>query len=239
VHTTESTDDSKLPSFWVALAPLLTIFILNFVLVRFVFVASNPNIMARFAPFGGLNNNWSLIIALFSGILLSLFLFRKQIGNIDATLGLVSRGAESSLTPLFNTALIIGFGGVIKMTAAFEVIKHFIFGLEIPGLFKVALATGMMSAITGSSSGGAGIALDAFKDSFLAMGLDPQAIHRIMLVAAGGLDTLPHCGAVVTLLGVCAVSPRKSYADIGMVTVVGPVIATIAMIGFNLMTGLV
>ncbi len=239
VSVTATTDDSNLPSFWVALAPLLVIFILNFVLVRFVFIDRNEGIMARFAPFGGLNNNWPLIIALFSGILLSLFLFRKQIGTIDATLSLVSRGAESSLLPLFNTALIIGFGGVVKLTGAFEVIKQFIFGLEIPGLFKVAISTGMLSAITGSSSGGAGIALEAFKDQFLAMGLNPEAIHRVMLVAAGGLDTLPHCGAVVTLLGVCAVSPRKSYADIGMVTVVGPLIATIAMIGFHLTTGLV
>ncbi len=49
-------------------------------------------------------------------------------------------------------------------------------------------------------------------------------------VASGGLDSLPHCGAVITLLAVCKMTHKDSYGDVGMVTCVIPVAATIVIV---------
>ena len=47
---------------------------------------------------------------------------------------------------------------------------------------------------------------------------------------AGTLDSLPHNGAVVTLLAVCNSTHRESYMDIVMVSIVGGLLALAAVI---------
>lgn len=63
-----------------------------------------------------------------------------------------------------------------------------------------------------------------------ATGVNPEAMHRIAIMAAGGLDTFPHCGAVITLLAVCGLTHKESYKDIAVCTMVIPLIATIVCI---------
>ena len=58
-----------------------------------------------------------------------------------------------------------------------------------------------------------------------AAGISPELLHRVATIACGGLDSLPHNGAVITLLGICRLSHQESYLDIFMVSVVGPLIA--------------
>lgn len=65
---------------------------------------------------------------------------------------------------------------------------------------------------------------------YMEMGIAPEVLHRICSVASGGLDSLPHSGAVITLLMVMGVTHREGYKDLGVVTVVFPIIATIAII---------
>jgi H+/gluconate symporter-like permease len=62
-------------------------------------------------------------------------------------------------------------------------------------------------------------------------------MHRVAVIGAGTLDTLPHNGAVVTLLALCGASHRDSYFDIVMVGIVGPVVALIAVIGLGAALG--
>ena len=69
--------------------------------------------------------------------------------------------------------------------------------------------------------------------------LDPQMLHRIASLACGGLDSLPHNGAVITLLAVCGLTHKESYLDIGITTVVITVIMSFVMIAFHAITGLV
>ena len=230
----ETVKEEVLPSFIASIIPILLIFILNWVLVNVVF--NSDSSLAKYADFGGVDGNWPVTVALSIAIVLSIFLYRKQIPDIKS---LLTMGANSSLAPIFNTAVIVGFGGVIKNTVAFEMMKQWILALAIPGLSKVAISTSLVSAIVGSSSGGAGIALEALSGDFLAMGLNPEAIHRVMLVAAGGLDTLPHCGAVITLLAVCKINHKEAYLDIGMLTVIIPIFATVSIILLHLATGIV
>lgn len=224
----------NLPSVGAAFTPIISIFIVNWLLINFVF--KREDIKEYFKPFGGIDGNWPVTIALGFAILISIFLFKSRIKNLKT---LINVGAENSLGPIVNTAMIVGFGGVVKATAAFEIIKTWVLGLPVSGLFKVAISTSIMAGITGSSSGGTGIALDALTSSFLSMGLNPEVIHRVMLIGAGGLDSLPHCGAVITLLAVTGITHYKGYKDIGIVTVVLPVLAAILIIIIHSLTGLV
>jgi H+/gluconate symporter-like permease len=61
-------------------------------------------------------------------------------------------------------------------------------------------------------------------------GIDAALMHRVAVIGAGTLDSLPHNGAVVTLLAVCGSSHRESYLDITMVAIVGAIIALVAVI---------
>lgn len=218
-------DNSNLPSVGLSFSPIILIFILNYVFVNIIFTAERK---AYFKPFGGYDGNWPVTIALMVAIIFSIIVFKSRIKNLKT---LINSGAESSIAPILNTAMIVGFGGVVKLTAAFVVLKDWVLGLNVTGLYKVFISTSIMAGITGSSSGGVGIALDALGDNFLAMKeISPEVIHRVMLIGAGGLDSLPHCGAVITLLAVCGMTHSKSYKDIGVVTVILPVFAALLVI---------
>ena len=47
-----------------------------------------------------------------------------------------------------------------------------------------------------------------------------EVLHRVAAMASGGMDTLPHNGAVITLLTVTGLTHRQSYRDIFAITVI-------------------
>ena len=101
-------------------------------------------------------------------------------------------------------------------------------------LVSLALATNVLAALTGSASGGLTIALDALGETYMRLAaelnIDPALMHRVAVIGAGTLDSLPHNGAVVTLLAVCGSDHRQSYLDIVMVGIVSAIIALVAVI---------
>jgi len=68
-------------------------------------------------------------------------------------------------------------------------------------------------------------------------GIDPALLHRVAVIGSGTLDSLPHNGAVVTLLSVCGTTHRESYLDIVMVAVVSAIIALVAVIALGSVFG--
>jgi H+/gluconate symporter-like permease len=141
----------------------------------------------------------------------------------------------SSLLPIFNTASEVGYGTVIASLAAFALIRDKLVALW-PGqpLLTEAVAINAMAGITGSASGGLGIALAAMGETFVdmatAVGVSPELLHRVAVIASGGLDSLPHNGAVITLLVICGLTHRESYADIFVVSIVVPVLSLAAIL---------
>jgi H+/gluconate symporter-like permease len=85
------------------------------------------------------------------------------------------------------------------------------------------------------------IALNALGDDLRTMaeqeGVAMEAMHRLTAMAAGRFDTLPHSGAVVTLLIVCGLTHRQSYKDLGVVTLVIPVIVVVALVSLVSVVG--
>ena len=97
-----------------------------------------------------------------------------------------------------------------------------------------AISTSVLAGVTGSASGCMSIALATFADTFSkqaeAMGISHEVLHRVVAVASGGMDTLPHNGAVITLLAVTGMTHKESYVDIGMNTVIIPLISCVVII---------
>ena len=149
----------------------------------------------------------------------------------------VSRGAQSSLMPVFNAASEFGYGSTIAALAGFTAVKTWMIGLApSQPLISEAISVNVLAGITGSASGGLSIALEAMGKSYLdrglAAGIDPEVMHRVASLSCGGLDTLPHNGAVITLLIICGATHKQSYWDIAMVSVIGPILSTIIVIAF-------
>lgn len=116
--------------------------------------------------------------------------------------------------------------------------------MDFPRRRSAGLARGganLLSALTGWASGGLTIALEALGGPFMAMAdayaVNPSLLHRVAVIAAGTVDSLPHHGAVVTPLAVCGSTHKASYRDVVMVAVVGAIVALVAVIVLGTLFG--
>jgi H+/gluconate symporter-like permease len=169
--------------------------------------------------------------ALLLGSLSALLLFpaaRRQV------LGAFGHGTQEAVLPLFNTAAVIGFGGVVTHTAGFEQFTHAMLETPLPPLLSMFSSISVVSGITGSASGGLQIFMATMAQDYLAMGIEPAVLHRLVTMAAGGFDSLPHCGAVVAMLAITGLTHREAYREVFATTVVIPVVATLLTIGVAL-----
>jgi H+/gluconate symporter-like permease len=150
-------------------------------------------------------------------------------------------GANASVLPVLSVASLVGFGAVIAALPAFELVRDWVLSIEGGPLVSLAVSTNVLAALTGSASGGLTIALDALGATYMQLaaelGIDPALMHRVAVIGAGTLDSLPHNGAVVTLLAVCGSTHGKSYFDIVMVGIVGALVALVAVIVLGTMFG--
>jgi H+/gluconate symporter-like permease len=146
-----------------------------------------------------------------------------------------------SLLASMNTASEYGFGAVIAALPGFLVIQGALKSIPDP-LINEAITVTTLAGITGSASGGMSIALAAMADQFIAAAqaanIPPEVLHRVAAMASGGMDTLPHNGAVITLLTVTGLTHKTSYKDIFVVTCI-KTLAVIVVIGVHYATGIV
>lgn len=230
-----------------AALPLITVLALNFILTK-VISGWDKEIMAGTAKLPLASAavpvaNWALILALIAGILLAILLSAKQFkarGNLQAAL---NGGAIGSLLAIMNTASEVGYGNVIRAMPGFAAVRDFLMSID-PGtpLLSEALAVNVLAGITGSASGGMSIALEAMGARYMEWaaqaGVSPELLHRVASMSSGGFDTMPHNGAVITLLAICGLTHKKSYPDIGMVSLVVPFMTTLVLIAVWTVLGL-
>ncbi|MGL5514433.1 MAG: GntP family permease, partial [Sporomusa sp.] len=142
------------------------------------------------------------------------------------------------------TASEVGYGTVIASLPGFKTIANAMLSIHIGNspLVSEAVTVTSIAGITGSASGGLAIALDLMAHHWLewanAINMSPEVLHRIASMASGGLDTLPHNGAVITLLAVCGLTHRESYPDIFAMTVLKTTMAFVA-IAFHTVFGII
>lgn len=219
-----------------AIAPVLLVLVLNYLLVTWLLPALDTGYLAE-SKFGGttighVRGLWAVMVSLAAAIVLLMLLQRQQLPNLNQSL---EHGASASVMPLLNTASQVGFGAVIASLAGFAVLRDAVLAIAPDNpLVSVSIAVNLLAGITGSASGGMSIALQTLGETWLSMGqtagIAPELLHRVTAIATGGLDALPHNGAVITLLGICGLSHRQSYADIFMVAVAIPVLALVVVV---------
>ena len=182
---------------------------------------------------------WAVEGALLIGIVCVLILAWRNIASqfAESTKPAVSGALLASM----NTASEYGFGAVIAALPGFLVVANALKSIPNP-LINEAVTVTALAGITGSASGGMSIALAAMADTFIAnanaAGIPMEVLHRVAAMASGGMDTLPHNGAVITLLAVTGLSHRQSYKDIFAITII-KTLAVFVIIGVYYATGLV
>lgn len=225
----EFIEDKDLPNPYLSVIPLLSILVISLILQKLVFpywdiagwVTKAPYNLSQSALVGTMNN-WALIIAMFVGIILNLAINPGRVkGNMMKTLNV---GAIGSLLAVMNVGSEVGYGTVIQKLPGFQTIGHALMGINAGGspLLSEAVTVNTLAGITGSASGGLGIALATFGKEYLdwahRVNISPELLHRVAAMASGGFDTLPHNGAVIVMLGIAGLTHKQAYKDIFAVT---------------------
>jgi H+/gluconate symporter-like permease len=181
---------------------------------------------------------WAVAVALATATAVLIALNYRRLPALRASM---DAGANASVLPVLSVASLVGFGAVVAALPAFGLVRDWVLSIGGGPLVSLATATNVLAALTGSASGGLTIALDALGSTYMSIaaerGIDPALMHRVAVIGSGTLDSLPHNGAVVTLLAVCGSSHRESYRDIVMVAIVGALIALAAVIALGSAVG--
>jgi len=239
-----------LPHPLLSVAPLVLVGVANFVLTKLIpgWYGDNYALTADALP--GLHapvtltiksviGIWAVEGALLLGILLTVATAFPRIRDTfaDGTKAAVG----GALLAAMNTASEYGFGGVIAALPGFLSVSQALRSVPDP-LVNAAVSVTSLAGITGSASGGMSIALAAMSDQFIkaaeAAHIPLEVMHRVVAMASGGMDTLPHNGAVITLLAVTGLTHRQSYRDIFGITVI-KTLAVFFVIAVYYLTGLV
>lgn len=237
VETSSASTSASTPSqdtkFTIALFPIVLMAGTNLLMAKWWLPDWRPGFLEN-AGYGLSSLNtvaglWAIISALALGVL---YLYAIQVWRTRTFAPAneaLNEGAKGSMLPILNTASEVGYGSVIAGLTGFAIIREFVLSIA-PGnpLVSEAVAVNVLAGITGSASGGMSIALQTLGADYLAraveLGISPELLHRIAVMASGCMDTLPHNGAVITLLGICQLTHRQAYSHIAMVTLVFPLL---------------
>ncbi len=202
-------DPMQLPSPWLSLLPLVIVLILSFIFHQSL-------------------KQSALIIALGGGLIATACCNWRYLRRpADA----LSDGAISALIAIANTAAVVGFGAVAKQTSGFIELVAMITSVPGSPLFSAAIAVTVIAGLTGSASGGQVIALPLLAPHYLAQGVNPDALHRVVALSSGALDSLPHNGYVVTTIrAICKDTHARAYLAMGAMTVIVPALGTVLAI---------
>jgi H+/gluconate symporter-like permease len=250
VNEPERVEAVALPHPALALLPLVVVGVANFAFTRMIPLWYGDSYTVAPAILPGVHAPvtatiktvvaiWSVEAALVLGILLTVATAFRRVGARFADGSKAAVGG--ALLAAMNTASEYGFGGVIAALPGFIVVGDALKRIPDP-LVNAAVSVSSLAGITGSASGGMSIALAAMSDLFIrgaeAAQIPLEVLHRVVAMASGGMDTLPHNGAVITLLAVTGLTHRESYREIFAVTLIKTA-AVFFVIGVYYLTGLV
>ncbi|TZF89344.1 GntP family permease [Cognatilysobacter lacus] len=241
--------DERLASPWIALLPLVFVGVTNRLFTARIpdlygkSTSFDPAVIGDAAPVvqetAKLAGIWAVEGALLVGIVAVLVLAWRPVTSrfVEGSRSAIAGALLASM----NTASEYGFGAVIAALPGFLTVARALSWIPDP-LVNTAVTVTAMAGITGSASGGMGIALAAMAKQFIeraqAAGIPMDVLHRVAAMASGGMDTLPHNGAVITVLAVTGLTHRQAYRDIFAVTVIKTA-AVAVVIALYYVTGLV
>ena len=217
--------ETKLPNAWLAISPLVVVFAMNKLFTSLIPAAFGPTNTVKLA---GLADPivtevpkviaiWAVEAALILGILTVIAL---AFGTMAAFRAGDKAAVAGSLLASMNTASEYGFGAVMRRCRAFSSSRSAARDSQSAGergdhRHVASRHHGLGIGRSEHCAGGDG---DEFLTAANAAGISPQVLHRVAAMASGGMDTLPHNGAVITLLAVTGLTHRQSYRDIFAIT---------------------
>ena len=234
--------EGTLPNFWVALLPIVLVISLNFIFTTYVIPAMDTSYLStpkfKNTPLSAVAGLWSIILAMIIACVVVAVLNRHRFAKLLDTL---NKGTVGSFLPIMNVASEVAYGAVIASLAAFITVREALKGLFSDPVISLFVVVNVLAGMTGSASGGLSLALGALGEYYAhaaqAAGINPQIMHRVATLASGGMDILPHNGAVITLLSICALTHRESYFDLFVVGSIGTTLAGILVIILNAIFG--
>ena len=226
------------PNAFIAALPLIVVVGVNLVMSLLVLPRVDDSFLSeeRWGPttLAAVGGVWSVVVALATAIVILILLNWRRLTAIRES---VDAGVTASVLPAVSVASLCRIGAVVAAMPAFAMVRGWVLSIEGGPLVSLAVATNVLASLTGSASGGLTIALDTLGETYLRLaeqrGIDPALLHRVAVIGAGTLDSLPHNGAVVTLLAVCGCTHKESYLDIVVVAIVGALIALGAVIALG------
>jgi len=234
---------ASLPPITLAALPLAIVVVVNLTMSLVVLPRLDVSFLSQEA-WGGTSLSavagiWAVIVALAAAIVTVIVVNHRRLPTVRESM---DAGANAAALPALTVASLVGFGAVIASLPAFAAVRDALLLAGAAGpLVSLAVAMNVLSALTGSASGGMAIALDALGGAYMTLasqhGIAPALLHRVAVISSGTLDTLPHNGAVVTLFAVCGTTHRESYLDIVMVAIVGATIALVTVIAVGSVFG--
>jgi len=230
------------PPLAIAALPLIVVIVMNLLMSLVILPRMDFSYLAEerwgSTSLSGVAGVWSVVTALATASAVLLLVNRGRLRSLRESM---DAGANASVLPVVSVASLVGFGAVIAALPAFAAVRDWVLNIEGGPLVSLAVATNILAALTGSASGGLTIALDVLAATYLdlasQLGIDPGLMHRVAVIGSGTLDTLPHNGAVVSLLALCGTSHGDSYFDIIMVGIAGPILALVVVIALGSLVG--
>jgi len=168
------------------------------------------------------------VVSLVVAIVVALVLFApglvKEKVNIANCFG---DGIRNAIMVLLNVCVIVGFGSVVSSTPGYTSIMGALDKIPGPPIFQLFIAVNIAAGVAGSASSALGIGLSMFADKYLAMGISPDVLHRIAVMASGGLDSLPHSSGTASALGVAHLTHKEGYLHVFWLNTIIPIIVTL------------
>ncbi|MGL6108395.1 GntP family permease [Romboutsia sp.] len=194
-------DKDGLPSFSKSAIPLLALIVGIIALSKNM--ASMPAIV------------FSLVIS--SAI--AFVLFNKSYPNKVAT---ISQGLAGGINPLLAVATISGFSAVIEKLPVFSTIVDSLFGLGLNPLILLFIVMAILSGIMGNAISPVAFFASTLADKFVAAGIAPSLLHRMVTMGSTSLSCLPNSGGLLSIIEVCKLTLKDCYREVAIATMVIP-----------------
>ena len=160
-----------------------------------------------------------------AGSIAGIALMYKYVGSPRKWIDTLNKGTTNSAIAILNTAAVVGFAGVARITDGFEIVIDRIKGFDMNPLWFVAITSTIAAGIAGSASGGLSAAYAALLDTYQELPIPMEYVHRISAISAGVMDTLPHQGALITLLYLTKLTHREAYLEVAITQILIPFLA--------------
>jgi H+/gluconate symporter-like permease len=228
------------PPIFLAVLPLIVVVSVNLLMSAVILPRLDSAFLAErwgtsISAVGGV---WAVAVALAVATATLIVINYRRLPSLRESM---DAGANASVLPILSVASLVGFGAVVAAMPAFAMVTDWVLSIGGGPLVSLATAVNVLAALTGSASGGLTIALDALGDTYLRIAaehaIDPALLHRVAVMASGTLDSLPHNGAIVTLLAVCGTTHRESYGDVVIVAIIGALIALVGVVALGSLVG--